>query len=131
KPCWFQKARAVKAVNQVCLNLYEVETLGLVGESCCGKSTLGNVILQLMPATAGQVVYKGQDLTRLSNRKLRGLRMDIQLIFQDPFSSLNPRIPVGKAIMEPMIVHGLYNSKAERRAKTVELLEQEIGRAHV
>ncbi len=121
---WFQKPGVVKAVNQVSFKLYEGETLGLVGESGCGKSTLGNVILQLSPASAGQVLYKGKDLTQLDPESLRALRKDIQLIFQDPFSSLNPRIPIGKAIMEPMRVHGLHNNKKERKAKVLELLTQ-------
>lgn len=121
---FFQKTQVVKAVNQVTFKLYEGETLGLVGESGCGKSTLGNVILQLTPATAGQVFYKGKDLTKLSKTELRKLRKEIQLIFQDPFSSLNPRISVGNAIMEPMKVHGLYKTKTERKQKALELLQQ-------
>lgn len=120
----FQNPHIVKAVDQVSFKLYEGETLGLVGESGCGKSTLGNVILQLTPATAGQVFYKGKDLTKLSKPELRNLRKEIQLIFQDPFSSLNPRISVGNAIMEPMKVHGLYKSKAERKQKALTLLKQ-------
>lgn len=120
----FKKPSVVKAVHQVSFKIYEGETLGLVGESGCGKSTLGNVILQLTPATAGKVLYKGQDLTALSKNELRQLRKDIQLIFQDPFSSLNPRIPVGKAIMEPMEVHNLYKNKAERKEKTLSLLKR-------
>jgi len=120
----FAKDTAFKAVNSVSFNLYEGETLGLVGESGCGKSTLGNAILQLDKATRGQIFYKGQDLTKISKKELRTLRKEIQLIFQDPYSSLNPRIPVGKAIMEPMEVHKLYKNKAERKAKTLELLKR-------
>jgi len=120
----FQKTKVVKAVDKVNFKLYEGETLGLVGESGCGKSTLGNVILQLTPASSGQVFYRGKDLTKLSDKEIRNLRKEIQLIFQDPFSSLNPRISVGNAIMEPMKVHGLYKNNAERKQKTIDLLKQ-------
>lgn len=120
----FQKSNEVKAVNDVSFKIYEGETLGLVGESGCGKSTLGNVILQLQKETNGQVFYRGQDITKLSKTELRKLRKEIQLIFQDPFSSLNPRITVGQAIQEPMKVHKLYASDAERKAKVMELLER-------
>jgi peptide/nickel transport system ATP-binding protein len=123
-PGWFEKKLKIKAVNQVSLKIYEGETLGLVGESGCGKSTLGNVLLRLLPATSGKVLYKGEEITKLSGEKLRGLRKDIQIIFQDPFSSLNPRIPVGKAIMEPMRVHGLHKNQAERKEKTMDLLKR-------
>ena len=118
----FQKPNEVKAVNDVSFRIYEGETLGLVGESGCGKSTLGNVILQLQKETSGQVLYRGQDITKLSKTELRKLRKEIQLIFQDPFSSLNPRITVGQAIQEPMKVHKLYASGAERKDKVMELL---------
>ncbi len=120
----FKKDTEFKAVNDVSFNLYEGETLGLVGESGCGKSTLGNAILQLDKATAGQIFYKGIDITTVSKSELRTLRKEIQLIFQDPYSSLNPRIPVGKAIMEPMKVHKLYASDKERKEKTLELLKR-------
>ncbi len=120
----FKKAEGFKAVNDVSFKLYEGETLGLVGESGCGKSTLGNAILQLDKVTAGQIIYKGEDITKLSNSAIRKLRKEIQIIFQDPYSSLNPRIPVGNAIMEPMIVHKLYNSDKERKEKVIEILER-------
>ena len=118
------KNQKFKAVDSVSFNLYEGETLGLVGESGCGKSTLGNAILQLDKATSGSVFYKGEDITKLSKPKLRLLRKEIQLIFQDPYSSLNPRIPVGKAIMEPMKVHNLYKNDKERKEKTLKLLKR-------
>lgn len=128
---FFKKPSVVKAVNNVSFKIFEGETLGLVGESGCGKSTLGDVILQLTNASAGKVLYKGSDITQLSKKELRKLRKEIQLIFQDPFSSLNPRIPVGKAIMEPMEVHGLYKSKKERKEKTLELLKRvDLEEAH-
>jgi len=120
----FKKNRVVKAVNNVSFKIYEGETLGLVGESGCGKSTLGNVILQLDNASNGAVFYKGKDITKIRGTELRELRKEIQLIFQDPFSSLNPRIPVGKAIMEPMQVHKLHKNNKERKQKTLELLER-------
>ncbi|MGC1204165.1 MAG: ABC transporter ATP-binding protein [Flavobacteriaceae bacterium] len=120
----FTKAQTFKAVNNVSFKLYEGETLGLVGESGCGKSTLGNAILQLDKATAGKILYHGIDITKLSKTETRKLRKDIQIIFQDPYSSLNPRIPVGEAIMEPMIVHKLYNSNQERKEKTINILNR-------
>jgi peptide/nickel transport system ATP-binding protein len=120
----FGKAISFKAVDGVSFKVYEGETLGLVGESGCGKSTLGNAITRLEPATAGKILYRGQDLNKLSDGEMRKLRKEIQIIFQDPYASLNPRIRVGDAIMEPMKVHGLFASDAERRQKTVEILEK-------
>lgn len=124
KSGWFSKPTRFKAVNNISFKLYEGETLGLVGESGCGKSTLGNAILQLDKATAGSILYKGIDITKLSKTDTRKLRKDIQIIFQDPYSSLNPRIPVGEAIMEPMTVHNLYASVAERKEKVVSILNR-------
>lgn len=124
KSGWFSKPTTFKAVNNVSFKLYEGETLGLVGESGCGKSTLGNAILQLDKATAGKILYKGTDITKLSKTDIRNLRKDIQIIFQDPYSSLNPRIPIGEAIMEPMKVHKLYNSNKERKDKVLEILNR-------
>ena len=124
KSGWFTKPQHFKAVNNVSFKLYEGETLGLVGESGCGKSTLGNAILQLDKATAGSILYKGTDITKLSKKETRVLRKEIQIIFQDPYSSLNPRIPVGEAILEPMKVHNLYNSDVERKAQVIEILNK-------
>lgn len=124
KSGWFSKPQSFKAVNDVSFRLYEGETLGLVGESGCGKSTLGNAILQLDKATSGTILYQGVDITNLTLSETRKLRKDIQIIFQDPFASLNPRIPVGKAIMEPMKVHKLYNSDSERKEKVLEILKR-------
>jgi len=120
----FGKQHSFKAVNEVSFKIYEGETVGLVGESGCGKSTLGNAILQLDKATSGQILYKGNDITNLNKEDIRKLRKEIQIIFQDPYSSLNPRIPIGKAIMEPMKVHGLFANDAERKAKAIEILER-------
>lgn len=124
KSGWFSKPQTFKAVNDVSFRLYEGETLGLVGESGCGKSTLGNAIIQLDKATSGTILYQGVDITNLTLSETRKLRKDIQIIFQDPFASLNPRIPVGKAIMEPMKVHKLYNSDSERKEKVLEILKR-------
>ena len=121
---FFGTKTAFKAVDSVSFKVYVGETMGLVGESGCGKSTLGKAILQLDKATAGTLNYKGKDITNLSKKELRTLRKDIQIIFQDPYASLNPRITVGKAIMEPMKVHKLFSSDEERKAKTIAILEK-------
>ena len=121
---FFGTKTAFKAVDAVSFKVYVGETMGLVGESGCGKSTLGKAILQLDKATAGTLNYKGKDITNLSKKELRTLRKDIQIIFQDPYASLNPRITVGKAIMEPMKVHKLFSSDEERKAKTISILEK-------
>jgi peptide/nickel transport system ATP-binding protein len=124
KAGFFGKSTKFKAVDKVSFKLYEGETLGLVGESGCGKSTLGNAILQLDKATSGTILYKGEDITNLPSKKIRELRKDLQIIFQDPYSSLNPRITVGASIVEPMKVHKLFNSNEERKAKALQILEQ-------
>lgn len=127
----FGKDVKFRAVDDVSFKIYEGETLGLVGESGCGKSTLGNAILQLDKATAGKILYRGTDLTKLSAGEIRELRKEIQIIFQDPYSSLNPRITVGKAIMEPMQVHKLYKNDKERRQKVIEILNRVgLGEEH-
>jgi len=120
----FGKARVVNAVNDVSFSLYEGETLGLVGESGCGKSTLGNVILQLDKVSAGSVLYKGNDITQVKGKELRALRKDIQIIFQDPYASLNPRLTIGQAIIEPMEVHKLFSNKETRKEKALEIMER-------
>ena len=126
KSGWFSKPETFKAVNRVSFKLYEGETLGLVGESGCGKSTLANAILQLDKATSGQILYKGVDITKLPKNEFRALRKDIQIIFQDPYASLNPRIPIGKAIMEPMKVHQIGESDTDRKQKVIDIL-QKVG----
>jgi len=113
-----------KAVDDVSFDVFAGETLGLVGESGCGKTTLGRAVLKLIEPTAGSIVYKGQALTTLPNHELNKLRKDMQLIFQDPFSSLNPRLTVGEAIAEPLLVHALFDNKKQRKEYVVHLLEK-------
>lgn len=120
----FRDKKVTKAVDDVSFELYEGETLGLVGESGCGKSTLGKAILQLDKATAGSIFYKGKNISALSERDFKKYRKEIQIIFQDPYSSLNPRVLIGEAILEPMKVHKLHYSDKKRKEKVIELLDQ-------
>jgi len=113
----------VKAVDDVSLTVYRGETLGFVGESGCGKSTLGRVLLMLSPPTEGDVVFEGESLLRLNPGELRRRRKEMQMVFQDPNSSLNPRHSVQRIIEEPMLIHSLYSSRKKRLEKVVELLE--------
>lgn len=121
----FGKAKDfVKAVDDVSFDVYPGETLGLVGESGCGKTTLGRTVLRLIEPTGGEIIFNGIHVTGLDNKKMRELRKDIQIIFQDPYSSLNPRITIGQAIMEPMQVHGILENDKARKARVVELLQR-------
>ena len=121
---FFREKKITKAVNDVSFELYEGETLGLVGESGCGKSTLGKAILQLDKATRGKIYYRGKEITALRESEFKKFRKEIQIIFQDPYSSLNPRILVGEAILEPLQVHHLYKNTQKRKERVMELLEQ-------
>ncbi|WP_089318182.1 ABC transporter ATP-binding protein [Pontibacter ummariensis] len=114
----------VRAVDGVSFEVHAGETLGLVGESGCGKTTLGRALLRLIEPTAGHVIFQGRDLVSLSAEELRKSRHDFQMVFQDPYASLNPMYPVGEAIMEPMRVHKLYKNDRERRAKALQLLDK-------
>lgn len=116
--------KKVNAVNNVSFDVYKGETLGLVGESGCGKTTIGRTILQLIESSSGEIEFEGIMLNKISQKELRNIRKKIQIIFQDPYSSLNPRLPIGEAIQEPMRIHKLYNSERERKEKVLELLEK-------
>lgn len=117
-----QQVGTVKAVDGVTFKLHKGETFGLVGESGCGKSTTGRMLMRLLEPSEGEVLFNGQDILTLNKKKMRELRKDIQMVFQDPFASLNPRHTVEKIIEEPLIVHGLGN-KSERKKRVKELLE--------
>ncbi|MCP4520420.1 MAG: ABC transporter ATP-binding protein [Cytophagales bacterium] len=124
KKTWLGKPiEFVKAVNEVNFNVYEGETIGLVGESGCGKTTLGRTILQLIKPTKGNIFFEGKEITNLKSKDLRNLRKDIQIIFQDPYSSLNPKMTIGEIIIEPMRVNNILSNEQERKTKAIELLE--------
>jgi len=112
----------VKAVDDVSFEVFEGETLGIVGESGCGKSTTGRLLMRLLEPTEGKIEFAGKTISELSNNEMRKARRDIQMIFQDPYASLNPRHNIGKILEEPLIVHGMGNAK-ERKKKVLELLE--------
>lgn len=116
----------VKAVDNISFEVYENETLGIVGESGCGKTTLGRTLLQLIPATEGNILYKEQNLRTYSPKQLRALRQHLQIVFQDPYSSLNPRKKIGHAIEEPLAVHGIIKDSTARKQRVIELL-QKVG----
>lgn len=114
----------IKAVNDISFDVYPGETLGLVGESGCGKTTLGRTILKLIKPTSGEIWYRDHEITEYSTAEMRPLRKNLQIIFQDPYSSLNPRLTVGEALMEPMRVHRVLSNDRQRREKVMELLEK-------
>ncbi|MBG6234290.1 peptide/nickel transport system ATP-binding protein [Pedobacter sp. CAN_A7] len=114
----------IKAVNNISFKVYPGETLGLVGESGCGKTTLGRSILRLTEPTSGRIIYQGKELLKLNSAELRKTRRDLQIIFQDPYSALNPRLTVGQAIMEPLQVHQLFSNDQQRKSHVLHLLEK-------
>ena len=123
-----REAGSVYAVDGISFEIHEGETLGLVGESGCGKSTAGRVILKLIPATSGKVIFKGRDLTSVNQTELRKQRQQMQMIFQDPQDSLNPRMTVGSIISEPLLEH--KNLQTKERHQLVEQLLNSVGMNH-
>lgn len=114
--------QTVKAVDDISLDIYRGETFGLVGESGCGKSTLGRTLVKLHEPTDGQIFVNGKNIAKLSGSELKNFRKSVQLIFQDPYASLNPRMTVGEIIREPMVIHNLYATRKEQDDKVAELL---------
>ena len=118
----FRKGAVVRAVNDVSFHIEQGETFGLVGESGSGKTTTGRCILRLIEPTSGEVRFNGEDVLAFSRSRLRAARRDMQIVFQDPYSSLNPRMRVGTIVEEPLIIHGI-GSKDERRRRVAELFD--------
>ena len=119
-----KKKQYVKAVNGVSFGVKEGETLGIVGESGCGKSTLGRTMIKLLDPTGGNVYYKNEDITGYTEKQMRPFRKDIQIMFQDPYASLDPRMTIGDIIAEPMDIRKMYKNPKERMEKIVELMEE-------
>ncbi len=121
---WGKPTIELSAVNKLSFEIYKGETMGLVGESGCGKTTLGRTIMRLLEPTSGSVIYKGKNVTKLTKSELKAFRQSMQIIFQDPYSSLNPRISVGEAIMEPMMVHKIFSTHKECKEYAHFLMEK-------
>ncbi len=120
---------AVKAVDGVSFQVFEGETLGLVGESGCGKSTTGLAVLRMLPVTAGRIVFEGVNITHHDQKQMRPIRRRMQMVYQDPFGSLDPRMTVGEIVGEPLVIHKLHGEKKERRERVMSLLEM-VGLRH-
>src|SRR5262249_25446775 len=120
----FSRGRLLRAVDDVSLYVREGETLGLVGESGSGKTTLGRTALRLIEPTVGRILWDGEEVTHLSERKLRPLRRKMQITFQDPYASLDPRMTVGETLAEPIAIHKLYRGRSEVAARIANLLER-------
>ena len=124
KSSFFAKEKTfIKAVDDVSFTLMPQETLGVVGESGCGKSTMGRSVLRLIQPTSGEIFYKGQDFMKASGNELRKMRADMQIIFQDPYASLNPRMTIGEVITEPLNIQKRYASKEEAREQVLKVME--------
>lgn len=123
KKYFYTKRGTLHAVDDVSFDICEGETLGLVGESGCGKSTLGRVMIRLLEATGGQMCFEGENILKYNSSKMKQLRKKVQIVFQDPYSSLDPRLSVSKLIAEPLIVNGYYKSNSEMNARVLELMD--------
>ena len=123
KKWFFEEQRYIKALDNVSLEIYSGETLGIVGESGCGKSTLARTLLRLIEPTKGIIEYEGKNILNMGKGELRRIRRRMQMVFQDPYSSLHPKMKIGQIIAEPFIINGLINDKRQRKERILELME--------